>query len=72
MDWLIKVFLMEHLLSSDIPTNCRSWRTTEKKQMLLRELGIRGAITEPQFTGSDTSVCTEEVKTRLMELGRSF
>lgn len=37
--------------------------------MLLRELGIREAVFEPQFTGPDTTVFTEELKERLIQQG---
>lgn len=33
---------------------------------------IRGAVFEPQLTGSDRSVCTGELKTRLMEVVWGF
>lgn len=36
---------------SEVPTNIRNWRTKQEGQVLLRELGGRGAVFEPGSLG---------------------
>lgn len=55
MDWHSH---WEHLVISICsPYNVQEWKTIEEEQVLLRELGIRGAVFGPQIPGG-TELCS--------------
>lgn len=45
---------------SEVPISVWEWRTTDEGKVLLRELRIRKAVFEPQFTGPDRIMFTRD------------
>lgn len=54
---------------SEVPINVWEWRAIEEGEALLRELGAREAVLEPQSTGPGGTVFTEELGERLIQWG---
>lgn len=67
MDWLINAIRNTCGLHLNSPQQQVSEERRGEADALERTR-IRRAVFEPQFTGSDRSVRTEELQTRLMEL----
>lgn len=53
MNWLTRAIGHSWLSLSEVPINVQDWKTIYEEQMLLWELGIRGALFEPQFSGQN-------------------
>lgn len=69
VEWLTKVIRNTGLSPSDVTISIKGWRTIEKGQMLLRKLGIRETVFEPQLTRPDRTVFTRDVKEKIDPAG---
>lgn len=69
MDWLITIIRNTWLSPFVFAINTRNCKTIEKEHMLLRELEIREAVLESQFSLPDKAMLTKELNQMLIQQG---